>query len=242
MTRIKLDDIHLFQYGNGGFSNIGTPNETETQKQARVTAEMNVNNAKDAVAAAQRAYEDAVIVSPLDGIVTQVPFYVGQVVSPADIVSEVVDETQIYFDADVDESDISKVSLNEPVDVSLNAYPDQVFKGYVAEIKPTTKTTTSGATVVTTRINLQNPAINFVTGLNGQADIISAQKSNVITVPLDAVRDDNTVLVKKADGIHAVKVQLGIESDTDAAVVSGLKDGDQVVMNPSVVKATMIKN
>jgi RND family efflux transporter MFP subunit len=236
-----LDDIHLFQYGNGGFGNVGSASETQTQKQTRVAAEMNLNNAKDSVASTQRAYQDAVIVSPLDGIITQSPFYPGQTVSAADAIVQVVNESEIYFDSDIDEADIAKISVNQPVDVTLNSYPDKTFKGYVAEILPVTKTTTSGATVVTTRINLQNPAVTFVNGLNGQASIITAQAQNTLTVPVDALRDDKTVLVKKSDGLHAVQVTTGLQSDTDVEITSGLNEGDEIVINPTVVKPNQIK-
>src|SRR5581483_5897049 len=156
-----LDDIHLFQYGNGGFGNVGTANETETQRQARIAAQETRDSAVDSVKAAQRAFQDAVLYAPISGVVSQANPVPGQNITVADTIVQIVDDSQIIFAADVDESDIANISLNQPVQVSLNAYPDQTFNGFVSDITPVTKTTSSGATVVTVKVDLQNPAVNF---------------------------------------------------------------------------------
>ncbi len=233
-----LDDIHSFQYGNGGTGNVATANETETQRQLRTQAEVTRDNALDSVKAAQRAYQDAVLISPIDGIVTQTTALAGQTVGSADLIAQIVDWTKVYFDMDVDEADLAQVSQNQTADITLNSYPNQTFKGSVDQIIPQTKTTSSGATVVTVRIDLHNPAVRLVSGLNGQADIIVTQAKHVLAIPIEALKEDNTVLVQKGKEIKAVSVKVGLKSDTEVEIKDGLKDGDQVVTNPSNVKVT----
>ncbi len=222
-----LDDIKLNRY-------TGDANgETQAQRQTRMDAQVKRDNAVDSVRAAQRTFQDSVIVAPISGVVTKAEPIPGQVVSPTDVITQISDNSQIYFDADIDESDISKVRLNQPAEVTLNAYPNQNLPGTVAEILPTTKTTSAGATVVTARINLQNPVINFVTGLNGDVTIIDSEAKNVLSVPLEALKDDNTVLLKQGSAIRTVKVKTGVRSDTDAEIISGLSEGQEVVINPA---------
>lgn len=237
-----LDDIHLFQYGNGGFSNVGSENETETQRQARTTAEAARDNAVENVNAARRAFQDTVLVSPLDGVITQVNPYPQQNVSPADNVIQVVDETESFFDAEVDESDITKITENMNAEVTLNAYGDKIFKGLVSKINQFTKTTTSGSTVVIARIKLNPDQIRFTTGLNGQAAIITQADKNVQTIPSEALLDNSSVLVKKNDKYIRTKVTTGISSDTDTEITTGLKDNDIVVKNPQAVEKNKIIN
>ncbi len=206
--------------------------ESFTQRQTRTTAQVARDNAYDSVKAAQRAFQDAVIVAPLFGLVTQVPVVAGQTVS-SDLIVQIVDTAEIYFDTDVDEADIGKVVVGQPGEATLDAYPGKVFKGSVDQILPQTKTTSSGATVVTVRIKLNQSDLNFVNGLSGQASIIIAEDKNVLTIPQEAVRDDSTMVISVNNKLEARKVETGIASDTDIEIKNGLSEGEKVVLNPS---------
>ncbi len=228
-----LDDIHLYQYGNGGFGNVGTPSETETQRQSRVAAETARDNAVDSVKLAQRAFQDATISSPIDGIITSQNPLPGQVVSPADTIAQVVDLTEIIFAADVDEADISKVGVGQRAEITLDAYGDRIFKGFVEEVVPQTKTASNGGTVVTVKIKLNAQDIKQIAGLNGQAIIIQNERSNILTIPLDAFGSESQVVVKTPLGLQIRKIKTDFTSDTDIEVTEGLQEGDQVLLNPN---------
>lgn len=215
--------------------------ETFTQRVTRTTAEAAVDNAYDSVKAAQRAFQDANLISPLDGIITQSDFVSGQTVSTADIIAQVVDTSKIYFDTDVDEADIGKVTLGQSSEVTLDAYPNQTFSGLVDQIKPQTKTTSSGATVISVRILLQNPPGTFVNGLSGQSAIIISEAKNVLTIPVEALRDDNTVFVEGAQ-LVARPVEPGLRSDTDVEIKKGLSETDSVILNPPATGVTISRN
>jgi HlyD family secretion protein len=228
-----LDDIHLYQYGNGGFDQVGTANETQAQKAARTTAEQAANSAYDQVKSAQKSFQDAQITAPMAGVITKADLIPGQVVGPTDLIAEIVDDSETKFNADVDEGDISQVSVGQSVDFTLNAYPDKTFQGTVEQILPITKTTTSGATVVTVKIGFNSAAINFVAGLNGDANIITHQESSALAIPIEALKEDNTVVVQKPDGsLEERKVDPGIKSDTGVEIKSGLSEKELVIKNP----------
>lgn len=227
-----LDDIHLFQYGNGGFGNVGSGNETMTQRQLRTTAEVARDNAFDSVRLAQQAFADAVIVSPISGIVTQAIEVSGQTVGAADVIARIVDTASVYLDADIDEADIERVVPGLLAEVTLDAYPGKVFGGAVEQMFPQTRTTLSGAIVVTVRIRLIDPGLNFVNGLTGQASIITAEVKNAFTVPQEALREDNSVMIQTKEGIASLKkVVPGIQSDTDVEIREGLDEGEKVLLN-----------
>lgn len=226
-----LDDIHLFQYGNGGFGNVGSSSETMTQRQLRTAAEAARDNAFDNVRSVERNFQDKFIIAPFGGLVTQANVFPGQLVGSSSVVAQVVDDSEIYFDAEVDEADLGKISLDQPVEVALDAYPDQVFKGKIAEILPQTKVTSTQATVITARVLLE-PGIRFIAGLQGQASIITKQAEGILTVPLEVLRPDNTVVVQTPNGLQSVKVKTGIQSDMDIQILEGLEEGQEVMINP----------
>ncbi|MBF8249456.1 MAG: HlyD protein [Candidatus Levybacteria bacterium] len=209
--------------------------ETYTQRQTRTTAEVAQDNAYDSVLAAQRAFQDSVIISPIAGVVTKVDFLPGQNVSPADIIAQVVDFSAIVFSGEVDEADIAKVSVGQSAEITLNAYGNRVFQGKVSEIFQETEITSNGATVVIVKILLDDQTVKNIAGLNGQVNIITSEKNNVLTVPLDTLQNGNTVFVKTVLGLKKQKIEVGLESDTEAEITDGLKEGDQIVTNPADV-------
>lgn len=206
--------------------------ETFSQKSTRTAAQAARDNAFDSVKEAQRAFRDAIITSPISGTVTQAPFIPGQIVVSSDIVTQVADFSTLILETEIDESDIGKISLGQKSQVTLDAYPDKIFGGEVSEISPQTKTTSSGATVILTKINLEGSAISPVKGLSGQASIILAQAKDVLIIPLEALKEDNTVLIQTNDGLKTQKVTPGITSDTDVEIQEGLLENDKVLLNP----------
>lgn len=225
-----LDDIHLFQYGMGGFDNVATGNETMTQRAQRSQAEVARDNAFDSVKSAQKNLEDTLIVAPSQGVLTQVPASLNQYVSTQDTIIRLSDLSGTYFEAEVDEADIGKINLGQKTEVSLDAYPDKVFKGEVKEIQPFTKSSTSGAMVVTVRIRLQNMDMPFIQGLSGQADIILQELKNALVLPLEAVKED-MITVKKDNKLQRQKIKKGLQSEEETEVVEGLSEGEHVYLN-----------
>lgn len=210
--------------------------ETFAQKDTRVAAQTARDNAYDNLKAAEQAIQEAQIFSPINGLVTQTDFVPGQIVSQSDIIVDISDDSEIFFDADVDEADISKISQNQNAQITLNAYEDDIFEGTVDEIVPQTKTSSSNATTITVRIKLDNPNIKFIPGLNGQAAITTAAQNHALTIPQDALRDDNTVLIKTPNGFRSTKVVTGVKSDIEVEIKSGLHENEEVVENPSQAK------
>lgn len=217
--------------------NKDVTSETYVQRQTRTTAEVAQDNAYDSVLAAQRVFQDTVIISPIAGVVTKADFLPGQNVSVTDIITQVVDFSAIVFFAEVDEADIAKVAIGQQAKITLNAYGDLVFQGKVSEILQETKTTSNGATVIIVKILLDDQSVKNIAGLNGQVNIVTQEKDNVLSIPLDALQNDNTVFVKTSQGLKRQKVEVGFKSDTEAEIIRGLKEGDQIVTNPlSVAK------
>lgn len=206
--------------------------ESFSFKKERTAAEVARDNAYEGVREAQRGFQDNIIFSPIAGLITQTNFIAGETVSSAETIAQVVDFSSYLFDTDIDEADIGKIALGQKTEVTLDAYPDRVFEGSVAEIVPQTKTTSSGATVVTVRIDLGNPQITPINGLSGEATIVLSGISNVLVIPQEALQEDDSVVVQTSKGTEVRKVTVGLKSDTDVEIIEGLAEGEKVVLNP----------
>lgn len=219
-----------------------TKDESFAQKVTRSTAQVARDNAYDEVKASQQAILDANIYTPISGIVTQTPIPFGQFVSSSDLIAQVADISSIYFETEVDEADINKIAKDQKAEIKLDAYGERIFRGIVDQIIPQTKSTSSGATVIPVRIKLEDADLNFVNGLSGEASIIVNQAQSTLTIPQEALRDDNTVFVQKDGTISGLKVIPGIYSDTEVEIKSGLNQGEKILLNPPAIGNTVGQN
>ena len=154
-----------------------------------------------------------------------------------------------------DELDVDKIELNQKVDITADALPNNRFEGYVNNIN-INGTSTNGVTTYPVEIVVNNPD-GLLPGMNVNAEIVIAEKENVLTVPVSAVMRGNTVYVKgvktektdgksagKAafnpapDGFGAVKVTTGISDDNNIEITSGLKEGDVVYVRAQATTTT----
>lgn len=144
-------------------------------------------------------------IAPFDGIVTNLPVREGETVvvgiqnSPGSTLMTLADMSVVTAEVRVDETDIVNVKLGELVDVTIDAMPDQVFKGRVTEIGDQALVRSSGvATSQTTAgtqeakdfkvvVTVDNPPANLRPGFSTTAKITTASKSNVLAIPIQAL-------------------------------------------------------
>jgi HlyD family secretion protein len=136
-----------------------------------------------------------------------------------------------------EESDAAKVAPNQKVDVTFDAVPDLTRAGTVVSVSPTGSNISSVinyyATVV---LNETDPRLKD--GLTAQARVITNQVQDVLTVPNSAVRksgDQSTVTIIDANGTQQqVRFQPGLVGDDRTQVISGLREGQEVILRQGV--------
>jgi HlyD family secretion protein len=136
-----------------------------------------------------------------------------------------------------EESDAAKVAPNQKVDVTFDAVPDLTRSGTVVSVSPTGSNISSVinyyATVV---LNETDPRLKD--GLTAQARVITNQVQDVLTVPNSAVRksgDQSTVTIIDANGTQQqARFQAGLVGDDRTQVISGLREGQEVVLRQGV--------
>ncbi len=174
----------------------------------------------------------AYLTTPISGIVTHIDTPVSGInVTAADTIT-IVDPTTLVFSANVDETDIGKVHEGNQAFVDLDAYPESEFNGTVSKVAYTAELTSSGSTVFPVEISLsQLPEIRL--GLNGDVQIVSNQKADTLVVPIEAVieTDGKQYVVKKIGQRFEKKpVTVGLSSEDEKEIISGISTGDEVVV------------
>lgn len=194
-------------------------------KQRQVAeAGQSVKQSEAALAQSRAQLDKALIRTPISGTVLQLTQQQGETIAAglsAPTLILVADLNRLQVDAFVDETDIGRVRLGQTAEITLDAYPDQKFKGRVAKIA-------SGATmqqnVVTydVTIALENPGRFMKPDMTATVNIIVARHENVLAVPIDAVKQD-----KKGPTVTLMTAgQRGQSEFKPASVKTGISDGD----------------
>jgi RND family efflux transporter MFP subunit len=179
------------------------------------------------------------ILSPIDGIVTAKPAEVGQMASPGTPILTVEDDSHYRLEVLVEESRIGRIHLGDPVRVSIDALGQKPMEGRVSEIVPSLDPASRSFIV---KVDLQSPEAPtvFRSGLFGKARFNTGTKK-VLTVPLQSVLERGQLtfvyVVDPAKIARMRLIQTGKTYGDRVEVLSGLSEGDQVILEPlSAVK------
>jgi RND family efflux transporter MFP subunit len=215
-------------------------------------------SARAAVRGAEVSLENTRIRAPFDGTVLTKNADVGEVVAPfassinsRGAVVTMADMSSLQVEADVSESNITRVTPGQPCEIVLDAYPDKRYAGIVHKIVPTAdraKATVMTKVAFTERDSRVLPEMSAkVTFLSRDADNSGAGAPSKLTVPSSAVVPRNgswLVLGVRDDRIVETPVRTGATLGNRVEILDGLAQGDQVVLhpNPSLTPGTKVKS
>ena len=223
-----------------------------------------VEQSQASLAQARDSLSKTVIRSPLTGVITQLNVEVGEravpgtLNNPAATIMVIANLSIIQAEIEVNETDIVAVELNQSAVVNVDALPDEPLEGIVTEIGTSAiqKQSSQEAKEFKVAIRLANPPSALRPGLSCTADITTATRKNVLTIPIQAlvVRefavDSKGNLIKgevesnvdpqsrkEFEGVFVVRerrveftpVKTGISSDTRLQILSGVEEGSEIV-------------
>lgn len=173
--------------------------------------------------------ENTVLVSPTNGVVTARNYDNGDLATGA--ILTVMQIQPVKVEVNISESDFTKVKLGMPVDVNVEVYGDEVFKGKVSLIHPTIDPATR---TFVTEINIPNGDNRIRPGMFARVNIDFGNVTRVV-VPDQAVvkrsgSGDRFVYVYKDGKVSFNQVQLGRHMDTSYELISGVENGSEVVI------------
>jgi HlyD family secretion protein len=183
------------------------------------------------------------IVAPMDGVILSRDVEIGDAVSSilvlgstATLIMTEGDTTQVYVDGKVDEADIAHVYLGQPARIKVESFRDRLFYGKVTKISPM-GVEKDNVTTFEVRVSINNPGGELKANMTANAEILMDEHKNVLTVPENAViydaQKNASVQVPdrhQKDGTRKVPIKVGLSNGSVTEVISGLKEGDQVVL------------
>jgi RND family efflux transporter MFP subunit len=216
--------------------------ESYDEKVQRTALDDAQNKAYDQMLKVQHDIANSSLYAPIAGIVTRMDAQTAGVnITPATTFT-ITDPTTLDFKMEVDEADIGQVAIGQSVNISLDSFPNDNLKLTVNNIDFVNHLTTSGGNAFYVKANLPQNS-SYRVGMNGNADIVTDAKYNVLAIQSTDIFDNNYVYVKTAKGFLKRKVVLGLQNDTQAQVLSGLSEGDTVAIDPtSVPRNLVVKN
>lgn len=204
--------------------------ETFTQKATRTAAEVNRDNAYDAVRAAEYNLKNATLYAPFEGVITSLPFpSPGVNVMLTDPQVELLDPASIYFEVEADQSEVINIKDKQTVEIILDSYRDKSFMGTVSFVSYTPKANEAG-TVYKVKVELDAAQMKELLpriGMSGDAKFILSQKEDVFFVEPKFIHSDKDGKYVNLGGKNKkVKVTVGVEGEERVEITSGVKEGD----------------
>jgi len=221
---------------------LGSANEVTARAKLK-QALAQVSQVKAQLEQTEQQQRYATIVSPIDGVVLSRDVEVGTAVSSilvlgssATLVMTLGDTREVYVQGKVDESDISKVYMNQPARIKVESYKDRTFQGKVTKISPM-GVEKDNVTTFEVRVSIDNSKGDLKAMMTANAEIILDEHKAVLIVPEGSIiydKDRNASIevpdAKAKDGRKKVAVKLGISNGSKTELISGLKEGEQVVL------------
>ncbi|MFH1562262.1 MAG: efflux RND transporter periplasmic adaptor subunit [Nitrospirota bacterium] len=176
------------------------------------------------------------ITSPISGIVTQREVKEGSWVTYGQLLSVVVSDKEFVAKVNLDEVDISKISSGMSASVIPDAFLGKVVTGRIKKLAPSPKLTEKINTFEVT-IQLNPTDIDIKSEMLCDVVIVSGLKKDVIKIPQEAIvniEGKDYVFVIMDNNASRKEVTLGFRNPNEIEVLSGLKQGEAVVLNPAL--------
>ena len=193
------------------------------------------------------------ITAPVDGIVIARKVDLGQTLAAAMttpvLFTVAQDITKMNINASISEADIGQVKEGQPVEFTVDAFPDEVFHGVVTQVRKS-PTTTQNVVTYETIITVDNPEQKLFPGMTADVSILVADKKGVLKIPNTALRynppetavyeqaapqklerSQRLVYSVSADGskLKPIVVKTGVTDGVDTEMLDGLAEGAPVV-------------
>lgn len=234
------------------------------------TAELAFDQAKATYEAQQLSVDEAktnlgyaTITSPIDGVILSREVEEGQTVAASMTTPTLFiiaqDLTDMRVIADVDEADIGNVKEGQRVTFTVDAFPNDVFEGFVTQVRQEA-TTESNVVTYEVVISAPNPDLKLKPGLTASVNIFTLERQNVLTVSAKALRfmpketmveEGDSIVdcvsrtklwVKDGHALKAVPVEVGSSNGVTTEIISGVDEGFTCINEAKIDQALEVND
>lgn len=235
-SEVAKDDIIL------GLSGDDLTESIQSASESLRSAEISMQNLQDTM-------NNYTITAPISGTIIEKDAKVGDAVKTGDTLCIVYDLSYLEMNINVDELQISSISVGQQVQITADAVPDKTYVGTVTRVSMK-GTANGGTTTYPVSIRIDDTD-GLRPGMNANAEIVVAEANNALVVPNAAVVRGSYVLVTKdspsaanadtameaPEGFVYVPVKTGVSDDDYTQIVSGIQEGDTIGYDPSSVSS-----
>ena len=235
-SEVAKDDIIL------GLSGDDLTESIQSASESLRSAEISMQNLQDTM-------NNYTITAPISGTIIEKDAKVGDAVKTGDTLCIVYDLSYLEMSINVDELQISSISVGQKVQITADAVPDKTYVGTVTRVSMKGKSD-GGTTTYPVSIRIDDTD-GLRPGMNANAEIVVAKADNALVVPNAAVVRGSYVLVTKdspsaanadtameaPEGFVYVPVKTGVSNDDYTQIVSGIQEGDTIGYDPSSVSS-----
>ena len=235
-SEVAKDDIIL------GLSGDDLTESIQSASESLRSAEISMQNLQDTM-------NNYTITAPISGTIIEKDAKVGDAVKTGDTLCIVYDLSYLEMSINVDELQISSISVGQQVQITADAVPDKTYVGTVTRVSMKGKSD-GGTTTYPVTIRIDDTD-GLRPGMNANAEIVVAEAKNALVVPNAAVVRGSYVLVTKdspsaanadtameaPEGFVYVPVKTGVSDDDYTQIVSGIQEGDTIGYDPSSVSS-----
>ena len=235
-SNVAKDDIIL------GLSGDDLTESIQSASESLRSAEISMQNLQDTM-------NNYTITAPISGTIIEKDAKVGDAVKTGDTLCIVYDLSYLEMNINVDELQISSISVGQQVQITADAVPDKTYVGTVTRVSMK-GTSNGGTTTYPVSIRIDDTD-GLRPGMNANAEIVVAEAKNALVVPNAAVVRGSYVLVTKdspsaanadttmeaPEGFVYVPVKTGVSDDDYTQIVSGIQEGDTIGYDPSSVSS-----
>ena len=233
---VAKDDIIL------GLSGDDLTESIQSASESLRSAEISMQNLQDAM-------NNYTVTAPISGTIIEKDAKVGDAVKAGDTLCIVYDLSYLEMNINVDELQISSISVGQKVQITADAVPDKTYVGTVTRVSMK-GASNGGTTTYPVSIRIDDTD-GLRPGMNANAEIVVAKANNALVVPNAAVVRGSYVLVTKdspsaanadtameaPEGFVYVPVKTGVSDDDYTQIVSGIQEGDTIGYDPSSVSS-----
>jgi HlyD family secretion protein len=241
LKALSSGTIKSINVRNGDYINAGDlimTLENEDLIDGYNTAKENLSDLYEDLADVKSDSSFYTITAPIDGIVTTINVSTGDYVRSETSLAKIVNNSDVEFQIDVDELEILKVKIGQEVKVTIDAITEtqsEPLIGTVSEIA-LEGTTMNSVTTYPVTISLKG-SDDIKMGMNCSAEIIVEEQKNVLTVPVEAISSKGDKHFVTLENGEECEVEVGIYNEDSVEIVSGLDEGDVVIL-PQLVNQT----
>ena len=172
------------------------------------------------------------LVAPYAGVIGVVDARLGEPALPSVPAMTLLDLSQFHLDVSVDEVDVARLALDQPVTVLVEALPGEVINGQVVRLAPTAAVV-EGLVNYTVRLVLDPAGVPAAlrAGMSATAEIVVAEVQDVVLMPNWAIRRDRRTgqayaSLQQGEGLVEVPITTGLRGETYTEVLTGVAAGD----------------